>query len=240
MPILTSSFAEVAGLSPAAICFLLGAALWCIAYVLTIRKSFKESAYGIPWPSICLNLTWELYFGFICPGSGGELCKDSGGIWLLLTQAWLVLDVIVAFQLLYFGRKLQGNPYLYKYFYTIVTVSFVLALLGQMAKIEYYQDEYGTEIAWLINMVMSLLFIAMFCVRPDQKGLSYPAAWAKLLGSAVTAAGLLLLETPFAESGYGRFLFTTTLLSDLFYVFLLRASKLQRQAPGGSRAVLDS
>ena len=42
----------------------------------------------------------------------------------------------------------------------------------------------GTQSAYIINYVMSVLFVFLYFDRPDSKGLSYGGAWTKMLGTA--------------------------------------------------------
>ena len=45
----------------------IGYALWLVAYVLVIRKGFKDKTYAIPLIPICLNFTWEFMDSWVLP-----------------------------------------------------------------------------------------------------------------------------------------------------------------------------
>jgi hypothetical protein len=236
MPVVFSGWQTLSGNTLAVILVLLGGVFWILAYGFSIRQGFLDATYGLPWPNIALNITWELYFAFVCPAAGSHYCVHSGpSLWVI--RVWFLLDCVIFFQLIRYGRRREENPFMHRYFYVVVGGFLVLAYLGQTTFIRFYKDLFGTEIAWLIDLVMSQMFIALFALRPGQRGLSLPAAWAMMLGNLATA--LSLLGTDFGDTSYGRFLFGATLVANVFYIALLRHARRQRSF-GESIAILDS
>lgn len=195
---------------------LLGCTLWTVAYISIIIKAFRDRVYGMPWPSTCLNITWELYYGFLCRG---VICQT--GLPQAVTRAWLLLDAVIVFQLFYYGRAFQSNRELKRYFYPMVSMSLLLAYIGQVTFTNYNHDPAGVQDAWLINTGMSLFFVTLCATRPALEGLSYPGAWAKMLANLSLAAGLVMAGGEFSRQPLPLFLFATTFLADSFYVFLL-------------------
>jgi hypothetical protein len=67
-----------------------------------------------------------------------------------------------------------------------------LCLIGQLTFHEYqthlalFPDTQGILAAFVINLIMSVLFVRLYFERSaDLAGLSYPAAWAKMLGTGL-------------------------------------------------------
>lgn len=221
-----------------------GFLLWSLAYLLIIAKCFAERTYGVPLPAICLNLTWEFYFAVVAPPAyaGGPWGAGLGG-WLV--KVWFLLDLIIFGQLLAWGRNQQHDPVLRRYFYVVIAGLLILAYFGQTTFMVYNFDPDGTQIGWIINLIMSIFFIGLFFQRPRSEGLSFTAAWAKLLGSG--AMGIVLVglhgkragfEEALAPTGYydfERFLVAAVAFFDLLYVALLWRRR-SRRTPGGEPA----
>jgi hypothetical protein len=220
------------GLSPSAL-LILGNVLWIIAYLLIIRAGCRDRICGIPLLAICLNITWELFFFLRCPlvppcdvaKEAKCLCPPLGLAGELILAIWLLLDVAILYQLLWFGRAQQFIPEIRRFFYSVVAGTLLFAFLWHYSYITFYEDRSGIEDAWGINLVMSGLFILMLFMRPGLKGLSPGAAVAKMLGSALNALGLLVMR-PFPFPHHKNptmmyFLFLTVFCLDLAYVWLL-------------------
>ena len=159
-----------------AILALAGSIFWLIAYVLMIRKGFQDSTYGIPLLAIMLNFTWEIIYTTIYPPSA------RGEWWLRLI--WLVADVPNVWLLVRFGRASQKIPYIRAHYYVALVATFVLCFVGHLGYHDIGAYMGGTQSAYIINYVMSVLFVFLYFDRPDAKGLSYGGAWTKMLGTA--------------------------------------------------------
>ena len=168
----------------------LGNLLWVVAYVLIIRKAARDRTYGIPLVAIALNVTWELYYGLINP--------IPGAAFRIAALVWLLLDVLIVYQLLRFGRKEAWPPEIKGAFYPIVLGTMVLAFTGHVlfhdwvSHLGVFTDEGSGISGVLINVVMSILFVFMALTRRDGHGLSYGAAWTKLVGTGLIGVGLVM------------------------------------------------
>ncbi len=223
----------VTGLTFSMVLMLIGEFLWLVTYLLVIRVGFAQRTYGVPLAAICLNITWEAFFAVHCPlGSRAglpemsQLCPDSQGLGLALDVTWFVLDVVILYQLLRFGRNQQSIPEIGRHFYLVIVLTLALTYLGQLAFMLFYRDVDGDVMAWISNLLMSVLFVLMRFLRPDLRGLSYGAAWTKLLGSGLNALGLLL-TAPFPFERHPSylllyFLFGSVFAFDSAYVWLLQ------------------
>jgi hypothetical protein len=202
-----------------AILALVGSIFWLLAYVLMIRKGFQDSTYGIPLLAIMLNFTWEIIYTMIHPPS------VRGELWLRL--AWLALDIPNVWLLVRYGRAIQKIPYIQIYYYLALGSTFVLCFVGHLC----YYDELAfmgaTQSAYVINYVMSVLFVFLYFNRPDMKGLSYGGAWAKMLGTTCLSLANIPLwpAQPRAPHFFLYYLFAACFLFDVFYILLLRQAR---------------
>lgn len=205
-----------------------GAACWLVAYVITIVRGFKEKTFGIPLVAICLNFTWELMDSFFLP--------DPILLWKVIDYAWLLMDFVIVYQLWRFGEREQSQPELRKYFHPMVLLLMGCAFLGQYSWVTTFHDTLGLVLAFVINLVMSALFIGFFFERrATGRGLSLPVAWLKMLGTALSSVQcyfLIPLVHPVSESvtvlptyAFFWFLFGSCFVLDCAYIALVTRAK---------------
>lgn len=196
----------------------LGCVLWTIAYGLFIQRAIRDKINTLPILAICLNFTWELMAVFVLP--------NPSVAWTVLEWSWVVLDLVLLALLWMYGANGVKVPELKRHFRLVMPLTLVLCFVAQLTFVLTFGDLLGFIVAFVINLVMSALFIAMFFDRsPHYKGLSYPAAWLKMLGTACTSiqcAELFPAIRPDVPSwGFLYFLYVVIFLLDTTYVALL-------------------
>jgi hypothetical protein len=84
-------------------------------------------------------------------------------------------------------------------------------------------------LAFIINMGMSILFVFMLFARPDLRGLSYPVAWLKMLGTACESIMCIwwmpAKHPEITNFSFFYFLYITTFLFDCIYIAQLSAAR---------------
>jgi hypothetical protein len=203
----------------------LGYLCWVGAYFLMIRKSHRDRAYGLPLLAICLNFSWEFLGSFVF--------YDPIKLWVYTNRAWLAFDLVVFGQLLYFGRELQTIPEIRKHYLKVVALTLVLAATGEYLFVECYHDRLGLMTAFIINAIMSVLFVSLYFSRREHlRGLSLGAAWLKLLGSfgpAIQCQILIrMLDNRLPQISFLTFLSVLILVADVLYIGLLSNALRQR------------
>jgi hypothetical protein len=197
-----------------------GDLLWLLAYILTIRVGFKEKSFGIPMLSICFNFSWEFIYTLLEPP------QNSLNYYLKLS--WLLADSVIVYQLVRYGKQWQPVPQMKKHFYAAFVITMAFCFVGQLAyHRQYLQLDPGPTSAYDINLIMSILFIFLFFDRKGMRGLSYGAAWAKMLGTGVLSLGTFIYWIHLGEAAhepYMEFLFISIFLCDIFYIYLLRSA----------------
>jgi hypothetical protein len=196
-----------------------GGIFWLIAYVLMIRKGFQDSTYGIPLLAIMLNFTWEIIYTTIhAPTDPGEE---------KMRLIWLAFDLPNVWLLIRYGKTSQKIPYIQANYFFALGLTFVLCFVGHLA----YYDEVvfmgATQSAYVINYIMSVLFVFLYFNRPDMKGLSYGGAWTKMLGTTCLSLANIPLwpQQPKAPRAFLYYLFAACFLFDVFYIVLLRQAR---------------
>lgn len=141
---------------------IIGGLFWSLTYILIIRRGIKDRTYGMPLAALCANISWEGIFSFIHPHSPPQL---------YINYIWFLLDVIIVFQFLKYGKSefpaLSG-----KKFHTMFLLALVTGF-GLVLSVTYeFNDWQGAYAAFGQNLMMSVMFIVMLFGRGDLRGQS--------------------------------------------------------------------
>lgn len=214
---------------------------WTLAYAQILYYGFRHKTYGLPMACIFLNISWEFLFAFniIAP-------LDYAISWG--NRLWFAADLIIVSQVFLYGRQEQTHPWVRKHFYEICVAGLLASGFGMYFFAIYFNDVYGVATSFLINLLLSLLFIPFLFSRPDLRGLPHAAAWWKFVGSVSGALfcyiwwprkfedGVIkalpnIHEPPNSELLY--FLYVSIAVVDLLYIYLYMQ---QRKALRAQRA----
>lgn len=207
-----------------------GTAFWLILYVLAIVGGFKARSYEIPLLAIAANFSWELIAAVyrVAPVR----------LWHLGDIGWLGLDAGIVWTVLRYGRAQQRIPELRRHFYAVVAGTFLFALVTQFALEEALNDTYGFLDAYLISVMMSVLFYFLYFERRVANDINYAIAWCKLLGNGLTSAGFVFLYPLLDGPATSRLLLYTLCVAnfslDAGYVALLAVARRERAAAAGA------
>jgi hypothetical protein len=191
----------------------LGDVLWLVAYILIIRQGFKDRTYGVPMLCVALNFSWEFIYAVQFP--------FPNAIIETLRWAWLLTDAVIVYQFFRYGRDSQTVPLIKQYFFPISIAMFASTYLAQLTFHYSFSDNLGGLDAYMINLVMSILFVFLYFNRPGLQGISLGAAWAKMLGTGVLSLGSCFLITDWVKSGFMVYLFLTIFVLDVTYIGLV-------------------
>lgn len=217
---------------------------WAGAYFFIIRAGFRDHTFGVPWAILGFNITWEFFFSF------NLLDQRLSPFFLWGNRLWLIFDIIIVGQFLAYGRSVQTAPLLRRYFFTAWILSMILSFFGLVTFVPYFNDLTGSAVAMFMNLVMSVLFIILLMDRPDMRGLSYGAAWLKMISSAFSSLFLYIwLPAQFEHGrlithkdvlismprtwGFMYFLYISIVVVDCIYIWLLTQRRKELGAPGG-------
>ena len=203
---------------------------WTIVYIDGIRLGFKHRSYAIPFYALALNFAWELlytYYGFQSPIS----------VQAVVNAVWLVFDIGILITYFKFGRKyFPARVPGYSSASADAAGAFigwsVLALIAAFCIELAFRKEFGVRVgagysAFLQNLLMSVLFIAMLVRRASREGQSLTIAVSKWLG---TLAPTILFGIV-GDGGFPNGSFLIVVLGmlcsvfDLIYIRLLLKTK---------------
>jgi hypothetical protein len=209
---------------------IVGDSLWIAAYLLIIRRGFLDRAYGVPMVALALNFTWEFLYAVVY--------RPVGTIPTILRWSWFLTDAVIVCQFFLYGRENQTIPEARQYFYAMGTFTFTAAFFAQLTYHWHFHDRWGYEDAFTINLLMSILFIYFFFYRTGLAGLSYGAAWCKMLGTALlSVTNLTQRREPWRPYSFMIYLYVATFLFDVLYIVLLRRAIVQESRPASRTAL---
>ncbi len=210
-----------------------GCVFWVLAYLFILKRCFSERTYGLPLVAICLNFGWELLASFVFP--------NPVALWHLFDRAWLLIDVLLVYQLWRWGKAEQRIPELARYFHAVVVLTFALGVWGQYAFVDSYRDRLGLVGAFGVNLIMSVMFVFFYFARRESgRGLSRAGAVCKMLGTLGTSIEchwvVRSIDPELESLAFLNFLSITIFAFDCLYVFLV-FSRPAAAGAGGSGAL---
>src|SRR5216683_1730300 len=207
-----------------------------LLYIHGIRLGFKHRSYAIPFYALALNFAWELlytYYGF----------QSTISVQAVVNAVWLLFDIGILITYFKFGRKyFPARVPGYSSASGDAAGAFigwsVLALLAAFCIEFAFRKEFGVRVgagysAFLQNLLMSVLFIAMLVRRASREGQSLTIAVSKWWG---TLAPTILFGI-IGDGGFpnGSFLIVVAGLLcsvfDLIYIRLLLKTSPVKLSP---------
>jgi hypothetical protein len=191
---------------------LLSGVAWTIVYIVAIRIGFQQRTYAIPAAALALNIAWESIY------ATRGLATNDLSVQTFVNVAWAMADVVIVYTFLRYGRSELPQFVSRPMFVCWSVLIFVTAYVIQwLFIIEFGWAAASKYSAFLQNLLMSGLFIAMFVARQGSRGQSIVIAVAKWIGT-------LAPTIVFGALAGSAFILGTGLLCsvfDLVYVGLL-------------------
>jgi hypothetical protein len=200
---------------------------WTVVYVEAIRLGLRDRTYAIPVGALALNFAWELLYGV--RGLSEGLSPQ-----VVVNVVWALADVVVAVTYLRFGRR-----ELPRFVSRALFAAWTVVLFGASVAVQVlFLAEFGGTAApryaaFLQNLLMSGLFIAMFVARRGLRGQSVLLASAKWIGTLAPTFLFGVIEGSGFIVGIG--LLCSVL--DLGYVALLWWARSRRDLDGAAAPV---
>ncbi|BCT76271.1 hypothetical protein SCMU_21130 [Sinomonas cyclohexanicum] len=150
---------------------------WTVAYIEAIRLGVRQRTYAMPVAALGLNLAWEWLYAGVGFAEGGSLQT-------VVNVAWGLADLAILATFLRFGYREFSDRLGRTAFYVGAAVLILACVLVQVL----FLAEFGPQLApgysaFLQNLLMSGLFIAMHLARGGNRGQSVLLAAAKWLGT---------------------------------------------------------
>jgi hypothetical protein len=165
---------------------------WTIVYIDSIRIGLRQKTYAIPMAALGLNFAWESTYtvhdltGAVSP---------QGFVNLL----WALADLVIVYTFFAFGRaefpRFVTRPMFIAWGVLVFGTSYAVQWLFIA---QFGADDAARYSAFLQNLLMSGLFIAMLVARRGLRGQTLTIAIAKWLGTLAPTILLGVLDnSPF-------------------------------------------
>lgn len=198
---------------------------WTIVYLQGIRIGFRDKSYAIPFYALALNFAWELIYTYHGFRINGVTAQN------VFSALWLTFDIGILYTYFKFGQKYFRLPESLLASVTKKTAFLIWSGLGLLTAflVEYgIRREFGVArgagySAFMQNLLMSVLFIAMLTRRNSREGQSLSIAINKWIGTLAPT----ILYGIIGEGGFpdGSFLILVLgafcSMFDLIYIRLL-------------------
>ncbi|KAM7195042.1 hypothetical protein V8F33_006911 [Rhypophila sp. PSN 637] len=205
---------------------------WTAAYIMYIKKGFKDKSYGMPLAALCVNLGWEFVYGFIYPQGPGEI-------------PWFICDCVLVWMSVKYGRdewrKSGNSPLIVDNLGVLMVFGCVWASVMNWALIVTCPT---VDIASFYSGFITQLFLGSYSVfhlvlRDNTKGHSLPIWACRWAGSS---SAMLIFwwryfhypeSWPLVETPLILFVWFSFQLADISYPFVyknVRRRELAREA----------
>jgi hypothetical protein len=150
---------------------------WTAVYVEAVRIGFRDRSYAIPAAAPALNFAWAVIYA---SRSVATVLSVQG----VFNIVWALADVAILYTFFRFGRAELPPWVTRKLFLGWALLLGVTAFAVQLLFVaEFGWDAAPRYSAFLQNLLMSGLFIAMFVARGGARGQSLLVAVAKWIGT---------------------------------------------------------
>jgi len=199
---------------------------WTVVYVAAIRIGFRQRTYAIPVAALALNFAWEVVYTV-------QSLSDVD-VQTFVNATWAVADLVIVVTFFRFGRAELPGFVTRGLFVGWSAVLFVTAFAVQLLFLEEFgAHDAARYSAFLQNLLMSGLFIAMFVARRGLRGQSRTIAVAKLVGTAAPTVLFGVIEDSLFILGLG----VLCAVLDTVYVWLVwRAPSLVPEPASAAHA----
>ena len=208
---------------------------WTIVYIEGIRIGFRDKSYAIPFYALALNFAWETLYTFFGFRINGVNVQN------IFNAVWLIFDIGILYTYFKFGQKYfrtgWKDPSAHRdgaekiLFLAWSILGLVTAFALQYALLREFGVAKGAGYsAFLQNLLMSVLFIAMLAGRGNREGQSLSIAVNKWIGTLAPT----ILYGLIGEGGFprGSFLILVAgLLCTVFDLIYIRMLLVIRSRP---------
>ncbi|MFJ6086388.1 hypothetical protein ACIQI8_33870 [Streptomyces sp. NPDC092369] len=193
---------------------------WTIVYIDASRTGLRDRTYAIPAVALGLNFAWE--WTYAVRGLAVDPSAQAG-----VNLVWGLADVVIVYTFFRFGRA-EFPAFVTRWMFVgWGVVLFAMSFAVQWLFLARFGADDGAGYsAFLQNLLMSGLFIAMFVARRGLRGQSVTIAVAKWLGTLAPT----ILFGALDHNGFLLGLGIMCSVLDLAYVWLCVRAKRDGEA----------
>lgn len=176
--------------------FLTGCFMWVVVYLIVIRNIKRFKFIEIPMVAICANFAWEFLWSWV-------FLTDMGLVYVWGYRVWFILDCFILFSVFRYGYKQLVNMPKKSYLPLLVgglMASFLL-LYFYIQQYDWPISKMGAYSGYVLNVMMSALYISLFLRMKNKAMFSLWGAWLKGVGTVLISVFCFLhFDDPFLLS----------------------------------------
>jgi hypothetical protein len=191
---------------------------WTIVYIESIRIGIKHKTFAMPFWALALNFAWETVHSI------WGYREEGMTIQVIFNAVWCLFDVGILYTYFKYGQKYFPEFLSKKIFIVWSILALVVSYLLQYFFVaEFGLVKGGSYSAFLQNLIMSILFIAMFIQRRGDEGQNLTIAINKFIGTLTPTilVGIIGLEAFGSPSLFILVIGIIIAFFDLIYIGLL-------------------
>jgi len=189
---------------------------WTLVYLLIIKRGFQDKTHVMQLWALAANISWEFIFSAVI--------LTHGVTQHVIDIIWCLIDAVIAYQFLRFGRDSFRGTMLERVFFPMAALVLVVcfgAVYTMTMGIEPIVPPGtvdGRYAAFAQNLMMSILFVAMLINRNNVNGQSIYIALFKLIGTLIPS---LMFYSLAPSNMFLNYLYVAIFGFDLLYLILL-------------------
>lgn len=194
--------------------FAAGCLLWIVVYLFTLRGAYKLKFIDIPLAIVCGNIVWEFLWSFV-------FYTDMGALYQWGYRVWFFMDCLIVYNLYRYGHKQLSIPLFKNNSHWLITLGIVAwspVLYYYIAIYDEPVSHMGAYSGYILNVIISILYIPLFLKFNDRRLFSYPSAWCKAVGNLLIS---LFCFSHFTD-GFLLSLCVLCTVFDVIYLYLLK------------------
>ena len=197
--------------------FALGCLLWVFTYVIVIKNIRKIQFVEIPLMAVLANYSWEFLWSWVFK-------TDMGELYVWGYRIWFFLDCFILYGLFKYGIKqvaedLLKKTYYFNLIFGLASWMFILYFYIKLYDLPY--SHMGAFSGYILNVMMSALYITFFLRMKQPSYFSYLSSWFKGVGTLLITVFCFL---HFSDWFLLSMCIVTSLL-DLFYIFIFSTKR---------------
>lgn len=161
--------------------FGIGCLLWIVVYFIVIKNIVQKQFIEVPFITVCGNISWEFLWSWI-------FITDMGSLFVWGYRIWFFMDCYIVYGLFRYGYKQIDLPQLS----SRARLMAVASIAGWLLLLYFYIKNYDAPIShmgaysgFILNLLISALYITLYLRMGNRALFSLPAAWAKGLGTGL-------------------------------------------------------
>jgi len=200
--------------------YLGGFFLWGAAYVFVIRNIRRDKFVEVPIIAVCGNITWEILWGFF-------FTNDMGRLLTLFYAGGALLDCYILYSLFHYGYKQVASAAIRAQLTPLIGISLLAWTVLYIAfKATGYDLPLGSNSAYLVNLVMSAMYIIFALSYAEIERFSLLVGWLKGVGTGMVSVFVFITypDNPFVQT-------IAVVCGVLDAIYLVLLHRRQRQLP---------